>query len=163
MLPVKTVNKMGSGAYARRFKLLMICFFHELSSFWLFFFICVQLLNKYLLWLGCSDPMRSALTIFILIAFGFFIGKSFPSLSISKVLHFSFPASNFLRIHLFILIRYCYWNSQLSLTSSILPSVEVSCPKHEVEVIKDQPKLSSLVSNEIHNSSANRPQGHVIS
>lgn len=92
--------------------------------------------------------MRSAVTIFIAMAFGFFIGMSFPSLSISQVLHFSFSSNNFLLIHSFKLIRCYYWHWQLSLPSGLLPSIQVSYPKHSVEGFQNQTSLSSLLSDQ---------------
>ncbi|KAK4785095.1 hypothetical protein SAY86_001784 [Trapa natans] len=80
-----------------------------------------------------SDPMRSVFTMLMAIAFGFFIGKSFPSLSISK----------------------------LSIPTSLILCTEVSFPKCEAQEIKDRPRSSSLASNEIQNSSANQSQGDI--
>ncbi|KAK4762332.1 hypothetical protein SAY86_008100 [Trapa natans] len=82
-----------------------------------------------------SDPMRSTFMIFMAIAFGFFIGTFFPSSSSSI--------------------------SKLSISTNLLPCMEASCPKFGAQEIKDQPRSSSLVSNEIHNTSANQAQGDI--
>ncbi|XP_031389207.1 uncharacterized protein LOC116201892 isoform X2 [Punica granatum] len=79
-----------------------------------------------------NDPMRSVIAIFVGIVFGFFIGKSFPSLSVTK----------------------------LSLPTSLLPGFEVKCPKNEVGVLNQTSSISS-VTNEGRNTSTNQAQASI--
>lgn len=109
---------------------------------------------------GCSshvrrpnETMRLLVTTFVGIVFGFFLGVSFPTISLTKagrILVFHFPASAYLQANCFnnllswhLLMSYFYMILiQMSIPSGLLPSIDLTYIENKYPGLSTQALLN---------------------